>query len=244
MKYSGADLTVFKSYPKPVTVVEKRIVYDRAYIGRKYRAEAPRVMEALSRLDPEEAERLLRERGAIEVEGYVIPGDKVRVVVEEKKVTGRRIVPHVVEPSFGVERVVYAAIEHAYREKEGRVILSLPRDIAPFSVVVLPLNESDEKLVEVARRVYENLVREGFDAYYDDSGGIGRRYARADEIGVPAAVTIDYQTLEDGTVTVRDRDSWRQSRVHMSRLPAALRQFIYMGRSLDEIGVEHKGEQS
>jgi len=114
-------------------------------------------------------------------------------------------------------------------------VLAFPRDIAPVQAVVLPLLENDDMLVREARLIYKDLVREGFTVLYDDSGSIGRRYARADEIGVPAAITVDYQTLEDGTVTLRDRDTWKQVRVHKTRIADALRMFL-KGARLEDLG--------
>lgn len=236
MKYSGADLTVFKRYPEPRIVKRKRVLVNKAIIGRMYRSEAPKVLEAVNRANPEEIERQLKAGGAIKVEGYEIPADAVKIVEVEEKVTGEKYVPHVVEPSFGVERLLYVALEYAYREREGRVILSLPRDIAPIHAVVLPLLENDEKLVEKAVEVRDLLRKSGFHVILDKSGSIGRRYARADEAGIPAAVTIDYQTLEDRSVTLRDRDSWKQVRVPLESLPEVLRRFIYYGARLEDLG--------
>jgi glycyl-tRNA synthetase len=236
MKYSGADLTVFKRYPGPKVVKRKRVLVNKAAIGRMYRSEAPKVLEAVNRADPEEVERQLGAGGPVKVGGYEIPADAVRIVEVEEKVSGEKYVPHVVEPSFGVERLLYVALEYAYREREGRVILSLPRDIAPMHAVVLPLLENDEKLVEKAVEVRDLLRSRGFHVVLDRSGSIGRRYARADEAGIPAAITIDYQTLEDGTVTLRDRDTWRQVRVPVESLPEALRRFIYYGARLEDLG--------
>ena len=234
MKYSGHDLTVFRPYPQPRVVKVKKVIVDKAWVGRTYRSDAPRVFELLSRLSPEEVERMLRERGKVVVEGYEIPGDRVRIVEVEEKVSGRRFVPHVVEPSFGSERLLYVTLEYAYREREGRVVLSIPRRLAPIEVAVFPLVR-DERLVEKARNVKRMLQDAGFYVYYDDDGSIGRRYARADEIGVPVAVTIDYQSLEDDTVTLRDRDTWRQVRVETARLVEAVRRFLE-GASLEELG--------
>jgi glycyl-tRNA synthetase len=236
MKYSGADLTVFKPYPKPAIVKRKKVIVNKAIVGRMFKSEAPRVIAALQALDPGIVEEKVSMGEPIVVEGYTVPPEAVSVVEVEEKVSGRKIVPHVVEPSFGVERILYVVLEHAYREVEGRVVLSLPRDIAPIQAVVLPLVENDEALVERARKIYEDLVSAGFRVYLDTSGSIGRRYARADEIGVPAAVTVDYQTLEDSTVTLRDRDTWRQVRVAEAELADALRRFIYSGAPLEDLG--------
>ncbi len=235
MKYSGHDLTVFRPYEKPKVVRVKRVVVDKAWVGRTYRSEAPRVLELLSRLSPEEVERMLREKGKVVVDGYEIPAEHVKIVEVEEKVSGRRFIPHVVEPSFGSERLLYVTLEYAYTEREGRVVLRLPRRLAPIEVAVFPLTR-DERLVSKAREIRDMLVDAGFMVYYDDDGSIGRRYARVDEIGVPAAVTVDYRSLEDDTVTIRDRDTWRQVRTPISRLVDALRRFIYEGARLEELG--------
>ena len=162
----------------------------------------------------------------------------VRVEEKTRKITGRFFVPHVVEPSFGLERLIYVVMEYAWREKEDRVILSIPRRIAPIEAAVYPLLAKKE-LVDRAKSIYEELLSEGFTVIYDESGSIGRRYARSDEIGVPAAITIDYKTLEDDTVTLRDRDSWRQIRVPVKKLSTVLRDFIYKNMSLEELVKRH-----
>ena len=235
MKYSGHDLTVFRPYEKPRVVRVKKVVVDKAWVGRTYRSEAPRVLELVSRLSPEEVERMIREKGKVVVDGYEIPAEHVKIIEVEEKVSGRRFLPHVVEPSFGSERLLYVALEYAYTEREGRVVLRLPRRLAPIEVAVFPLTR-DERLVSKAKSIRDMLIDAGFAVYYDDDGSIGRRYARVDEIGVPAAVTVDYRSVEDDTVTLRDRDTWRQVRVPISKLVDALRRFIYEDARLEELG--------
>ncbi len=239
MKYSGQDLRAFRQYPSPVKVRKKTILVDKAWLGRTYRSKAAEILRELASLDPARVEEALRREGRIIVAGSVIPGDKVRIVEKEVKVGGEYYIPHVVEPSFGVERLLYVTLEYAYSVREGRTVLRLPRRLAPIEVVVLPLT-SEPRLVKEAKDIYRRLMEAGFDVAYDDAGSIGRRYARADEVGVPAAVTVDYQTLEDGTVTVRDRDTWRQVRVHRSSLVDALRRFI-AGASLEDIAGSYPG---
>jgi glycyl-tRNA synthetase len=134
---------------------------------------------------------------------------------------GRRVVPHVVEPSFGVERVLYAALEHNIREREGSFYLALPARIAPKDVSVFPLMDKPE-LARPAKDVLALLKRFRFLCNYDESGSIGRRYARSDEIGIPLAITIDYKTLEDNTVTIRDRDTREQERCAVNELPSMI----------------------
>ncbi len=240
MKFSGADLTVFKQYDKPRIVKKKIVVVDTPWLGRTYKAKAKEVLEELKKIDPELVERELREKGKLVVAGVEIPGEKITIVEKEVKETGRRFIPHVVEPSFGVERLLYVTLEYAYSEKEGRIVLRLPRRLAPYEVAVFPLTR-DENLVKKARSIWRALVEAGFYALYDDDGSIGRRYARVDEIGVPVAVTVDYQTLEDDTVTLRDRDTWSQVRVPVARVVEAVRKFVYEGYSLEQLGEPVKG---
>jgi glycyl-tRNA synthetase len=138
---------------------------------------------------------------------------------------GRRFLPHVVEPSFGLDRLVYVALEYAYTKKKKRTLLSLSRELAPVQMGVFPLVSKDG-LPKKAEEVYQTLIRGGFTADWDESGSIGRRYARADEVGTLLGVTVDYQTLEDGTVTLRDRDTWRQVRSNLNNLPELLHDYL------------------
>jgi glycyl-tRNA synthetase len=148
---------------------------------------------------------------------------------------GRRFIPHVVEPSFGSDRLAYVAVEYAYQAKKDRALLSFPRDLAPVQVGVYPLVSKDG-LPDKARELFKLLVSKGFTAEYDESGSIGRRYARADEAGTPLGVTIDYDTLKDDTVTIRDRDSWKQVRTEIKALPELLRSYFRSEKNLEDMG--------
>ncbi len=131
-------------------------------------------------------------------------------------------VPHVIEPSFGVERALMAVLTSAYREDEQngekRIYLALPEHLAPVKYAVSPLLKNKPELVEKAREVYQMLKKKYGAVMWDDNGNIGKRYRRQDEIGTPHCVVIDFQTLEDGTVTVRDRDTTEQRRVEATVL--------------------------
>jgi len=153
---------------------------------------------------------------------------------------GRRFIPHVVEPSFGSDRLVYVAVEYAYQARKDRALLSLPHDLAPMQVGVYPL-VSKNGLPEKAKEVFKFLVSKGFTAEYDESGSIGRRYARADEAGTPLGVTIDYDTLKDDTVTIRDRDSWKQVRNEIKMLPELLRAYFRFEKTFEDLGRLVKG---
>ena len=139
------------------------------------------------------------------------------------KGTNEKFVPHVIEPSFGVERALMAVLSSAYREDEQngsrRVYLALPEHLAPVKFAVSPLLKNKPELVEKAREIYASLSKKNPGrVMWDDNGNIGKRYRRQDEIGTPHCVVIDFQTLEDDTVTVRERDTTEQRRVKIGEL--------------------------
>ena len=139
------------------------------------------------------------------------------------KGTNEKFVPHVIEPSFGVERALMAVLSSAYREDEQngskRVYLALPEHLAPVKFAVSPLLKNKPELVEKAREIYANLSKKNPGrVMWDDNGNIGKRYRRQDEIGTPHCVVVDFQTLEDDTVTVRERDTTEQRRVKVGEL--------------------------
>lgn len=139
------------------------------------------------------------------------------------KGTNEKFVPHVIEPSFGVERALMAVLSSAYREDEQngskRVYLALPEHLAPVKFAVSPLLKNKPELVKKAREIYANLSKKNPGrVMWDDNGNIGKRYRRQDEIGTPHCVVIDFQTLEDDTVTIRERDTTEQRRVKVEEL--------------------------
>lgn len=132
-------------------------------------------------------------------------------------ITGEKYTPHVVEPTFGLSRLVGVVLFDAYTEESDRVVLKLHPSIAPYKVAVFPLVKNKEEITGKAREVFERLQKR-FVVSYDDRGNIGKRYLAQDEVGTPYCVTIDYQTLEDGSVTVRDRDTTQQERITIDKL--------------------------
>ena len=126
--------------------------------------------------------------------------------------TGEKFIPHCIEPTFGVERTVLAILCDAYTEEEDRIVLKLDSKVAPIKVAVFPLLRNKPELVKKAREIFDAL-RVRFACDFDDNGNVGKRYRRQDEIGTPYCVTVDFQTLDDDTVTVRDRDTMAQERV-------------------------------
>lgn len=141
-------------------------------------------------------------------------------------VEGTKVIPHVIEPSFGIERLLYCILEHTYRPKDedrGWTWFQFPSQLAPFDATILPLLKKPA-LEEIARRLYNKCRIQNLAVLYDEKGRIGRRYARADEIGIPSAVTIDPQTLEDDTATLRSRDTAKQTRHNLEEIPNLLQE--------------------
>ena len=140
-----------------------------------------------------------------------------------EKVAGERVIPHVIEPSHGLDRIFYSVLEHAYShdEKEDYTVLRLAPAVAPIKVGVFPLMEKDG-LDDMARDIYAKVHSHRVEAYYDGSGTIGKRYARMDEVGTPWCITVDYDSLPggaaEGTVTIRDRDTTEQKRIPVDRV--------------------------
>jgi glycyl-tRNA synthetase len=138
------------------------------------------------------------------------------------KGTTEKFIPHVIEPSFGLERTIMAVLSSAYTEDEvngeKRVYLKLPEHLAPVKYAVSPLLKNKPELVAKAREVYEALKKKHGAVMWDDNGNIGKRYRRQDEIGTPYCVVIDFDSLEDGTVTVRNRDTTEQKRISPDEL--------------------------
>ena len=225
LKHSGADLTAFERFdePKEITKEVVRPKYD--VMGKLFRGDTKAIAEVVAHLPPD----AVRDRDSVEVE---VDGRKVEVpstcyelAVTTEKISGDKFVPHVIEPAYGVDRILYTLLEHAYRIRDDHVTLSLKGLVAPVKVGVFPLMARDG-LDDIARRLYDSFMGEGVAAYYDDSGSIGRRYARMDEVGTPCCVTVDYETKEDGKVTIRDRDSADQVRVKLDDVICAVRNMI------------------
>ncbi|MBV9281334.1 MAG: glycine--tRNA ligase, partial [Chloroflexi bacterium] len=146
--------------------------------------------------------------------------------------TGERYVPYVIEPASGLDRAFLVALLDGYAEEQTgpkpgdrRTVLRLKPQLAPVKVAVFPLVANKPDLVQRARGIYETL-RPHFPVAWDDIGNVGKRYRRQDEIGTPWAITVDYQTLEDGTVTVRDRDTMKQDRYPVDDLLAIFRDWL------------------
>jgi glycyl-tRNA synthetase len=170
----------------------------------------------------------------------VLEPDSYKLDTIQETAAGERIVPNVIEPSYGMDRILYSLLEHTYSEKkddkgEEYRILKFNPQIAPIKVGVFPLMGRDGLDVK-ARDIEQKLKVQKIMTIYDESGSIGRRYARMDEIGTPFCVTVDYESLEQDDVTVRERDSTEQVRVKIDELPGKLMSLIDGNIVFNELG--------
>jgi glycyl-tRNA synthetase len=233
-RQSGERFSVFIAYETPRQEKRVRVVPNMGALGPRFRGKARAVAEALASSNPGPAGVTI----TLEGEEVNITPDLYEVREEVVEVPGEDVVPHVIEPSYGIDRMIYAVLEHGYDEEmvegeERRVLRLIPR-IAPVQAAVFPLMNRDG-LPEMAMEIASTLRARGLVAEYDDSGAIGRRYRRQDEAGTPFAITVDYQSREDRTVTLRDRDSMRQVRVPIEGIPGLLCSLVEGSRTFADL---------
>jgi glycyl-tRNA synthetase len=225
-KFSNSGLLRgWRNFETPVNESREILKPVGSVIGPAFRERASDVEGALSELTdlPEiiPFTLALADGTAVEIEEGMVTR-----CLQESVVSGEYFTPHVIEPAFGIDRIIWHILDHNYLEleKEGEkyTILALEPSVAPYDLVVLPLFDKDGMGV-MAREVLERIgSTSGIFAEIDTSRSIGRRYARSDEIGVPWAVTVDHQSLDDGTLTIRRRDDQRQVRVDIDTLIESL----------------------
>jgi glycyl-tRNA synthetase len=210
--HSKQDLRAFERFDEPKEVQMKKVVVKPEVLGPKFKSDADRLKAALEGMNAEDLEG--KDHVLVEVDGvkYEIGSDSFDIQMVKEKESGRRYVPSVIEPSYGIDRIFYTVLEHAYSQEESYVTLKLDPKIAPIKVGVFPLMNKKE-LTSKSKPIDEALRKNGIITYYDESGSIGRRYARMDEVGTPFCITVDYDSLEDDSVTIRDRDSKEQIRI-------------------------------
>ena len=215
--HSGTNLLrAWRQFETPKKITGEALSPVGSVIGPVFRQMAGEVSSALSELDeiPSSFPFMLSLRDGSEVE---ITSDMATITKEDRNVHGEWFTPHVIEPAFGIDRIIWHLLEHSYvedgKDEEGYVTLRLDGSISPYDLSIMPLFDK-EGMGEFAKDLFDKLVSlRGVQIDMDSSGSIGKRYARADEIGIPWAVTIDHTTLQDGTVTIRRRDDQLQVRV-------------------------------
>ncbi|MEC9200885.1 MAG: glycine--tRNA ligase [Candidatus Thermoplasmatota archaeon] len=215
--HSGTNLLrAWRQFETPKKITGEALSPVGSVIGPVFRQRAGEVSSALSELDeiPSSFPFMLSLRDGSEVE---ITSDMATITKEDRNVHGEWFTPHVIEPAFGIDRIIWHLLDHSYvedgKDEEGYVTLRLDGSISPYDLSIMPLFDK-EGMGEFAKELFDKLVSlRGVQIDMDSSGSIGKRYARADEIGIPWAVTIDHTTLQDGTVTIRRRDDQLQVRV-------------------------------
>ena len=247
-KATKTDLTAYESFAMPQTVEEVQITPNKRTLGQAFKRDAKLVMDALTSLSEADAEALQTKLSAEGQGDVVVQGNPVTVTADHVSIVratvtkhGRTFIPSVIEPSFGVGRIIYALLEHAFYVREAskedatdekdkdkdasqRTVFRFSPMVAPVKCTIFPLMQKPE-LIQPATELIAQARRAGLSSIMDTTGvSIGRRYASTDEIGVPYAVTIDYDTLKDGTVTIRERDSMGQVRVPLTEVIGVLTQ--------------------
>ncbi|SCU82232.1 LADA_0C03906g1_1 [Lachancea dasiensis] len=239
-------LVVRQKLDEPIQVTKWEIELTKKLFGPKFRKDAPKVESFLLGLTQEELEAKAKDLQASGKIVFTVEGmdgqielDDKFVSIEQKTRTEhvREFVPNVIEPSFGIGRIIYSIFEHSFwsrPEDTARSVLSFPPLVAPTKVLLVPLSNHPD-LSSVAQDVAKVFRKEKIPFKIDDSGvSIGKRYARNDELGTPFGVTIDFDSAKDGTVTLRERDSTKQVRGAVSEIVKAIREITYNGVSWDE----------
>ena len=246
--HSDDRFTVFKQYDEPRTVERPTVDPDMSVLGPEFGGKATAIAEALEALAARDPDAFDAETVTVEVDGdeYAVDADIAAFRIETETITGEHIIPHVIEPSFGVGRTVYTLMDHAYRQDEvdgeTRTYLALEPSIAPTEVAVFPL-VGEDRLTALAREIEADLRAAGHSVVYDDSGSIGRRYRRQDEIGTPLCVTVDRDGVEgDGpdTVTLRERDTAAQLRIPVEELLEELSTLLSGGVGFDDLRTRYE----
>jgi len=253
-KKTGAALVVRSRLDEPITIEEWEVDVEKKKFGPLFKKDAKTVEAALMASSQAEREKLAKElkdngKVMITVEGYgdgkaEIPSDAIRIEFRKRVEHTREFTPNVIEPSFGIGRILYALIEHNFwtRGSEGtdeaRGVLSFPPPVAPTKVLIVPLS-SNQSFKPHLKKLSQRLRSIGISSRVDDSSAsIGKRYSRNDELGTPLGITIDFQTLQDNTFTLRDRDSTSQVRAEEDKIVEAIKSLVDSSKTWADIQKE------
>merc|ERR1711970_681080 len=233
-KATGVKLCAEKLLPNPVTKSVTQIVPNKGPIGKAFKKEAKGVTDMLSKLSLEEATKVESDLAvgetSFELDGkkVTLSKDMISVKKYQKTFHVEEIIPSVIEPSFGIGRVMYAIFEHNFKVREGdeqRTFFSLPPVISPLECSLLPLSNNTD-FTPLVQRISQELTMHDISHRVDDSSGsIGKRYARTDEVAIPFGITVDFDSLkEPHTVTLRERDTTTQIRIDVEKVAEVVRQ--------------------
>lgn len=244
-KATGVRLAAEKklSEPKSINVIEAQP--NKGALGKEFKKDAKQIMDSLSALDKDALKELAQQladtnKCTITVDGKPVELKKEHVEVKEfqKTIHVEEVIPNVIEPSFGIGRIMYAIFEHNFKTREGdeqRTFFSLPPVVAPYKCSLLPLMNNPD-FAPIIKQLSQALIQLDVSHKVDDSAGsIGRRYARTDEIAIPFGITVDFDTLKDATATLRERDSCQQVRIPLADLPTVVRDLAVGRRQWSEV---------
>lgn len=243
---TNEKLVVRQPLAEPVTVEKFEADVDKKKFGPKFRKDAGAVQKFLDDRTQCELEDLAKELEANDKIVVKVPGveadveigsDLLKIAKVKRTEHIREYTPNVIEPSFGIGRIIYSIFEHQFwsrPEDKDRSVLSLPPLVAPTKVLVVPLS-SHADLAPLVKKITSTLRKEQVPFKVDDSSAsIGKRYARNDEVGTPFGITIDFDTVKDGSVTLRERDSTKQVRGSLEAIVKAIKEITYEGVSWAE----------
>jgi len=251
---SGKNLTAFIPFPEGPKDIEVVIIdVNKSGLGRELKSEAKKVLQYLEDIKDKlevviqlQSQVQNAKENTIEIAGVLVPTKYLTFTPQSKRVTGRSVQPSVIEPSFGLGRILYCLLEHGYYCREGdeqRGVLALKPVVAPYKTTILPL-VNDNNILAVVPRIVKLLTKNRISHKADTTGvSIGRRYARTDELGVPFGITIDFAGLVDDTITLRERDSMQQVRVKIAELPVLLHSLINESSTWAEVRATYPNEE-
>jgi glycyl-tRNA synthetase len=249
-KRTGQELIVRENLEKPIVWEQWDVDVDKKWLGPSFRKDAKKVEDAIAATSQADREVLAAKKKdgqpvIVTVNGLgEVKLDKVNIIKRRKQQNIREYTPNVIEPSFGIGRILYSLIEHIYYtrpEDAARGVLAFPPKVAPTKVLIVPLSQSKE-FEPVVDKISREMRRQGISNRVDASSAtIGRRYARNDELGTPFGLTVDFQTLKDSTVTLRERDSMKQVRGSIEDIITVIKNIID-AKDRWELVIERLGE--
>ncbi|MEM4030866.1 MAG: glycine--tRNA ligase [Ignisphaera sp.] len=211
--FSKADLYAIRQLKSPKIIKRVVVKYDKNAIVSMFGAKASTIFRALATTSNEDLMKIVEETKGdyINIGGVDIPKNVLRIETVEESAWTEKFIPHVAEPSFGAERLMYVVLEYAYSEEGDRTVLRIPKRLAPIKVGIATLVDK-EPLEKIAQEIF-NTLKKLYYVRYLEGGSIGKKYAQADEIGIPYVITVDYDSINKRDVTIRDRDTRKQIRV-------------------------------
>jgi glycyl-tRNA synthetase len=242
IKATNQELTAYIPFDQPIERDVEVLKIDMKALGPLFKGAAGKVRAALESMVVDSVKGKEKLNIMIENEEFEVPSSCYTIETVHEKVSGERVIPNVLEPSFGIDRILYTLLEHSYTEheppkeleeiddneedeSENYSVLSFKPSIAPIKIGVFPLMPKDG-LEVIAGIINSQLRAENVLTYYDDSGSIGRRYARMDEVGTPFCITVDYDSKNDNAVTIRERDTHDQVRIQITEIVEIIQKLI------------------